>query len=603
MTHQIVRRTVDPEALLRFPDLHPVLGRIYAARQVVTPQELETGLQGLHPPERLGGMTQAVDLLEQALREQWRILIVGDFDADGATSTALCMRGLRLLGAKHLDYLVPNRFEYGYGLTPEIVAVAAGRKPDLIFTVDNGVSSIDGVAAAQARGIRVLVTDHHLAGVQLPAADAMVNPNLPGDPFPSKCLAGVGVAFYVLLALRARLREQGWFAQQKLAEPNLAQLLDLVALGTVADVVPLDRNNRILVQQGLARIRAGQCVPGIRALIEVGGRNPARLVAGDLGFVVGPRLNAAGRLVDMAEGIECLLTDDPAEALRMARELDDLNRERREIEADMQAQALATLESLSLDEERLPMGLCLYDPEWHQGVIGILASRIKDQVHRPVIAFASAGNGDIKGSARSVPGVHIRDVLDAVAARHPDMIRKFGGHAMAAGLSLPLDRFVDFQEAFAAEVARHLNEDDLHGVLHSDGELGEADLDLELAETLRNAGPWGQGFPEPLFDGCFEVLEQRIVGARHLKLRVRSEGGGKPLDAIAFFQAEHADLGPGERVRLAYRLDVNEFRGVRATQLRVEFVERGASDDAPSRTGPAGQNPAATGRRVPELPV
>jgi single-stranded-DNA-specific exonuclease len=372
-----------------------------------------------------------------------------------------------------------------------------------------------------------------------------------------------------------RLREQGWFARQKLAEPNLARLLDLVALGTVADVVPLDRNNRILVQQGLARIRAGQCVPGIRALIEVGGRNSARLVAGDLGFVVGPRLNAAGRLVDMAEGIECLLTDDPAEALRMARELDDLNRERREIEADMQAQALATLERLSLDEERLPMGLCLYDPEWHQGVIGILASRIKDQVHRPVIAFASAGNGDIKGSARSVPGVHIRDVLDAVATRHPDMIRKFGGHAMAAGLSLPLDRFVDFQEAFAAEVARHLNEDDLHGVLHSDGELGEADLDLELAETLRNAGPWGQGFPEPLFDGCFEVLEQRIVGERHLKLRVRSERGGKPLDAIAFFQAEHADLGPGERVRLAYRLDVNEFRGVRATQLRVEFVERG----------------------------
>jgi single-stranded-DNA-specific exonuclease len=574
MTHHIVRRPVDPEAARRFPDLHPVLGRVYATRQIATPQELETGLQGLHPPELLGGLSGAVDLLEQALREQWRILIVGDFDADGATSTALCMRGLHMLGAKQLDYLVPNRFEYGYGLTPEIVAVAAERKPELILTVDNGVSSIDGVAAAKALGIRVLVTDHHLPGAQLPAADALVNPNLPGDPFPSKCLAGVGVAFYVLLALRARLRERDWFAQQKLPEPNLARLLDLVALGTVADVVPLDRNNRILVQQGLARIRAGQCVPGIRALIEVGGRNPARLVAGDLGFVVGPRLNAAGRLVDMAHGIECLLTDDPGQAQRMARELDDLNRERREIEADMQAQAQATLERLSLDEARLPMGLCLYDAEWHQGVIGILASRIKDQVHRPVIAFASAGDGDIKGSARSVPGVHVRDVLDAVAARHPAMIRKFGGHAMAAGLSLPLEQFADFQEAFAAEVARHLTEDDLHGVLHSDGELHETELDLELAEMLRNAGPWGQGFPEPLFDGHFEVLEQRIVGERHLKLRVRPEGGGKPLDAIAFFQAEHADLVPGERVRLAYRLDVNEFRGVRSTQLRVEFVER-----------------------------
>ncbi|HSJ48944.1 MAG TPA: single-stranded-DNA-specific exonuclease RecJ [Gammaproteobacteria bacterium] len=581
MSHRIVRRPIDPEAARRFPDLHPVLGRIYAARQVATPMELETGLQGLHPPELLGGLPAALDLLGEALREQWNILVIGDFDADGATSTALCMRGLRLLGANHLDYLVPNRFEYGYGLTPEIVAVAAGRKPDLILTVDNGVSSIDGVAAAKALGIRVLVTDHHLPGAQLPAADALVNPNLPGDPFPSKSLAGVGVAFYVLLALRARLREQGWFTRQRLTEPNLAQLLDLVALGTVADVVPLDRNNRILVQQGLARIRAGQCVPGIRALIEVGGRNPARLVAADLGFVVGPRLNAAGRLVDMAHGIECLLTDDPAEALRMARELDDLNRERREIEADMQTQAQTTLERLSLDEDRLPMGLCLYDPDWHQGVIGILASRIKDQVHRPVIVFAAAGEGDIKGSARSVPGVHIRDVLDAVAARHPGMIRKFGGHAMAAGLSLPLKHFRDFQAAFAAETARHLSDDDLHGVLHSDGELGEADLDLELAETLRNAGPWGQGFPEPLFDGRFEVLEQRIVGERHLKLRVRPEEGGKPLEAIAFFQAEHADLGRGERVRLAYRLDVNEFRGVRSTQLRVEFVERARRDDAP----------------------
>lgn len=574
MGHRIVRRVTGTDISHLPSVLHPVLRRVYAGRSIASAEELDTGLQGLLPLDQLGGLPQAVDLLEQALQDQQRILIVGDFDADGATSSALSVRALRMLGARHVDYLVPNRFEYGYGLTPEIVEVAAQRTPDLIMTVDNGISSIQGVAAARARGIRVLVTDHHLAGNELPAADAMVNPNLPGDAFPSKNLAGVGVAFYVLLALRARLRERNWFAEQGIAEPNLARLLDIVALGTVADVVPLDHNNRILVQQGLARICAGQCVPGIKALIEVAGRNPARLVASDLGFAVGPRLNAAGRLEDMARGIECLLTDDPAVARQMAEELDALNRERREIEADMQAQAMTSLEQLQLDEESLPIGLCLFDPEWHQGVIGILASRIKEQVHRPVIAFADAGNGDIKGSARSVPGVHIRDVLDSVATRHPGMISKFGGHAMAAGLSLPLAHYADFQQAFAAEVAAHLSEDDLHGVLQSDGELSEQELDLELAEALRSGGPWGQGFPEPLFDGQFEVLEQRIVGEKHLKMRVRPAQGRRSLDAIAFFQAEHADLVPGERVRLAYRLDVNEFRGVRSAQLMVTYVER-----------------------------
>ncbi len=575
MSHRIVRRPIDPEAARRFPDLHPVLGRIYAARQVATPMELETSLQGLHPPELLGGLPAALDLLEEALREQWNILVIGDFDADGATSTALCMRGLRLLGANHLDYLVPNRFEYGYGLTPEIVAVAAGRKPDLILTVDNGVSSIDGVAAAKALGIHVLVTDHHLPGAQLPAADALVNPNLPGDPFPSKSLAGVGVAFYVLLALRTRLRERDWFTRQKLTEPNLAQLLDLVALGTVADVVPLDRNNRILVQQGLARIRAGQCVPGIRALIEVGGRTPARLVAGDLGFVVGPRLNAAGRLVDMAHGIECLLTDDPAEALRMARELDDLNRERREIEADMQIQAQATLERLSLDEDRLPMGLCLYDPDWHQGVIGILASRIKDQVHRPVIVFAAAGEGDIKGSARSVPGVHIRDVLDAVAARHPGMIRKFGGHAMAAGLRIRRENINAFRRAFDDCILKAHPHVVFQPQLVLDADLPFDRISDQLTDELERLQPYGQQNPEPLFCATgIRVAFSKTLGERHRRMALIQPGSktGKKIPAM-HFNIDPSMPQPDYFERIAYRLRWNYYNGNKSLQLIVEETE------------------------------
>ncbi|MDE2088781.1 MAG: single-stranded-DNA-specific exonuclease RecJ, partial [Gammaproteobacteria bacterium] len=463
-------------------------------------------------------------------------------------------------------------FEYGYGLTPEIVAVAAQQSPDLIITVDNGISSLDGVAAARALGIQVLITDHHLPGVRLPEADAIVNPNLPDDVFPSKHLAGVGVIFYVLAALRARLREESWFTRMGTAEPNLAQFLDLVALGTVADVVPLDHNNRILVDQGLQRIRAGQCCAGVLALLEVAGRRRENLVAADLGYAVAPRLNAAGRLQDMSLGIECLLCDDPQAARTMARRLDELNRDRREIETEMQDQALAALAALDLDPERLPVGLCLFDERWHQGVIGILAARIKERLHRPVIAFAPAGTDEIKGSARSVSGLHIRDALDAVAAGNPGLITRFGGHAMAAGLSLTRERLPAFSDAFDREVRRHLSGDDLRGVIHSDGELTETELSLELAELLRAAGPWGQGFPEPVFDGVFEVVNRRVVGERHLKLQLRSSRASSCIDAIAFNAAEPAPA-EGERVCIAYRLDVNDYRGLRSLQLIVEHLE------------------------------
>lgn len=571
MNRRIVRRAAPALSGDLPAGLPALLRRVYGARNVSSGDELDYSLGRLIPPQRLGGLDAAARLLAETIEAGQRILVVGDFDADGATSCALSLRALRAMGAGDVHYLVPNRFEYGYGLTPEIVAVAAGLQPALIMTVDNGIASVAGVDAARAAGMRVLVTDHHLAGESLPAADAIVNPNLPGDAFPSKALAGVGVAFYVMLALRTHLRGTGWFERRGMTEPNLAQWLDLVALGTVADVVPLDSNNRILVQQGLARIRAGACVPGIRALLEAGGRNPARAVASDLGFAAGPRLNAAGRLDDMSLGIECLLADDRATAQAMAAQLDALNRDRREIESDMQVQALATLEHLTLRENSLPTGLCLFDPDWHQGVIGILAARIRERVHRPVIAFARSGADEIKGSARSIPGLHIRDALDAVAARHPALIRKFGGHAMAAGLTLAEADFAAFAAAFDAEVARHLGADDLECVLYSDGPLEAADFSLGTAQELRDAGPWGQGFPEPLFDGEFAILEQRVVGERHLKLVVRPGDGTGRLDAIAF------NTGPVpagcRHARLAYRLDVNEFRGQVSPQLRVEYLE------------------------------
>ncbi len=573
---KIVQRNAPPPAAPWPADMHPVLGRIYRARQVRAPEELDQALARLHPVRELARADEAAALLQEQLEHQRRILIVADFDADGATGCALAVRLLRKLGAD-VGYLVPNRFDYGYGLTPEIVALAAEQSPDLIVTVDNGIASHAGVEAAGRLGIPVLITDHHLPGESLPPAAVIVNPNQPNDPFPSKHLAGVGTIFYVLLALRARLRAQDWFAARGLAEPNMGELLDLVALGTVADVVPLDRNNRILVAQGLQRVRAGRCCPGILALLEAAGRSPRRAVAADFGFAVGPRLNAAGRLDDMSLGIECLLSDDPAAAREMAQALDRLNRERRAIEAEMQTQALDDLEQLlDRDGDDLPWGLCLYRPEWHQGVVGLVASRIKERYHRPVIAFADAGNGELKGSARSVPGLHIRDALDALATRHPELLSRFGGHAMAAGLSLRRDHLEAFGRAFDQEVRRHLSPADLHGEILSDGSLEAGQLSLEMAQLLRDAGPWGQGFPEPLFDGEFRVLSQRIVGERHLKLQLAADGG-QPLDAIAFGQDRPLS---GGRVRLAYRLDVNEYRGARSAQLVVEHICDGGERDS-----------------------
>ncbi|QIB67741.1 single-stranded-DNA-specific exonuclease RecJ [Kineobactrum salinum] len=551
--------------------LHPLLARVYGGRGVTDPGELQLSFRDLLPPLQLSGCEQAARLLADALACQQRLLIVGDFDADGATSTALAVTVLRACGARQVDYLVPNRFEYGYGLTPEIVELAAQRQPDLIITVDNGISSIEGVAAARARGIATLVTDHHLAGSELPAADVIVNPNQPGCGFPSKCIAGVGVIFYVMLALRAELRSRGWFEQAGLTEPQLADCLDLVALGTVADVVPLDRNNRILVAAGLQRIRAGRARPGIRALLEIAGRNAATVVASDLGFAVGPRLNAAGRLEDMSIGIECLLAESGREAAERAARLQQLNLERRAIEQDMQQEALALLAGLELTADRA--AITLYEPGWHQGVIGILASRIKDRLHRPTIAFADADaeGQELKGSARSINGIHIRDVLDAVATRQPGLITRFGGHAMAAGLSLPSDHYPAFAEAFVAEVARHGRDLDLEAVLESDGELQAPDFDLELATMLRFAGPWGQHFPEPLFDGRFRIVQQRLVGTRHLKLVLALPGTDTVVDAIAFNVDTECWPDPGrEWLEAAYRLEVNEFRGNRSLQLMIE---------------------------------
>ncbi len=569
---KIIRRP-PPAQNGHFQNLPPLLRRIYLARDLTDPAELERGLAKLPSPWLLSGMETLVGHLVEAIETQQHLLIVADFDADGATSCAVGMLGLKAMGAEKVSYIVPNRFEYGYGLTPEIVAVAARHRPDVLITVDNGISSLEGVKAAKALGIKVLVTDHHLPGAELPPADAIVNPNLPGDGFPSKALAGVGVMFYVLMALRAKLRESGWFARQGIAEPNLGQLLDLVALGTVADVVALDRVNRILVHQGLQRIRSGQARPGINALLEAAGRKPAAVVAADLGFAVGPRLNAAGRLEDMALGIECLLCENPAEARNMAVQLDQLNRDRREIEDQMRLDAFAILENLDQRRAQELAGICLFDPSWHQGVIGILASRVKDRLHRPVIAFAPAGSGEIKGSARSIPGVHIRDVLADIAVAYPGLLSRFGGHAMAAGLSLEREAYHAFTKVFDAEVGKRLQGMDLAHAIHSDGELDAEELRLESAELLQQGGPWGQGFPEPLFDGEFEVVQARVVGEKHLKLVLRTPDGLRMIDGIAFFVDNPASWLGHNRLRLAYKLDVNEFRDNRTVQLRIEYME------------------------------
>lgn len=572
MIHKIIRRpTVDDSHLPTH--LPPLLRQLYARRGVL-PSECELVLKGLLRPDTMKGLDRAAKLIADAMQQEKSILIVGDFDADGATSTSVCILALRMMGASKVDYLIPNRFDYGYGLSPEIVAVAASKQAELLITVDNGISSIEGVAAAKAFGMQVVITDHHLPGHELPKADAIVNPNQPGCQFASKSIAGVGVAFYLMTALRAELRARHWYQARGIVEPNLGTLLDIVALGTVADVVSLDSNNRILVEAGLQRVRSGRCRVGITALLEVAKRNPARIVASDFGFAVGPRLNAAGRLDEMALGVETLLCEDIMYARRMAAELDSLNQERRELEVGMQQEALKSLEYLKLNEEQLPWGIALFQEDWHQGVIGILASRIKDKYHRPVIAFADAGNGEIKGSARSIKGLHMRDLLELVNSRHPGLICKFGGHAMAAGLTLKSGGFATFAKAYDDAVREQLKPEQLTGELWSDGELTPTELTLEIAQLLRNAGPWGQSFEEPLFDGYFKIIQQRIVGERHLKLVLETPCGTVMLDAIAFNVDLHTwPDATIQHARIVYKLDVNEYRGNFTLQLMVEQIE------------------------------
>src|SRR5688572_23488485 len=564
----IERRAVTANGVLD-ARLHPVLQRAYAARGVRDSQELTLTLDRLVPVGTLDCIEAAVKLILE--HRERRILVVGDFDADGATSTALIVRCLRAWGFANVDFLVPNRFEFGYGLTPEIVGLAALRAPSLIVTVDNGISSVAGVAAARARGIQVLITDHHLPGAELPAAEVIVNPNVPGSRFASRALAGVGVAFYVMAAVRRELDSRGTVAM-----PPVADFLDLVALGTVADLVPLDANNRVLVSQGIRRIRAGRAVPGIRALLAIAGRNVSSLTAADLGYAIGPRLNAAGRLDDMSIGIRCLLSDSDSEALTLATRLDQLNVERREIEAKMQGAALTAVARLRDPDGPVRHGVCLFDAEWHQGVVGLVASRIKDRVRRPVIAFARNADGSLRGSARSVPGIHIRDVLDGIAARHPELISRFGGHAMAAGLSLEECNLDAFAVAFDVEVARWRDPAIPSNRVETDGELAADEIALETAQALREGGPWGQAFPEPCFDGIFAVKNARVVGDKHLKMWVTTADRSRAFDAIAFnFKGadENPSLPDGD-VRLVYRLDINEYKGERRLQLLVDHLLR-----------------------------
>ena len=545
--------------------LHPLLARLYAARGIKTRSELDYELKSLIPPTQLTHAADAAVLLADAIEAQARILIVADYDCDGATACAVGIRALRAMAADSgatIDYLVPNRFTYGYGLSPEIVDLAATMSPDLIVTVDNGIASVEGVARAAELGIAVLVTDHHLPGDELPAADCIVNPNQPGCDFPSKYIAGVGVMFYVMLALRAQLRSRGWFGET-IKEPNLGALLDLVALGTVADVVALDRNNRILVSQGLKRMREGKLTPGLAAIFRAAGRDPAKATSVDLGFIVGPRLNAAGRLADMSLGIEGLITDDPTRALAIAQQRDALNRERKDIEAGMQAQALAHLEQIETADDA---GIALFDPDWHQGVIGIVASRLKEKLHRPVFAFARGENGEIKGSGRSIPGLHLKDALDLLAKRAPGLLLRFGGHAMAAGATLQESDFERFRELFARIAEELIAPADRTRTLETDGRLEAGYVTIKTVALLENE-VWGQGFPAPLFEDEFVVESQRILKEKHLKLRLRQ--GELRLEAIQFNFSE----SPGATIRAAYRLAINDYNGVQTPQLMIEHLE------------------------------
>jgi single-stranded-DNA-specific exonuclease len=553
--------------------MHPILRQIYAARGVDL-VSLDLSMASMIPVSQLDYAAEAAERLALARHEQQRVLVLGDFDADGATATALMMTCLHAFGFKHTQFLVPDRQTFGYGLSKAIVELAAKHQPDLIVTVDNGISSLAGVEEANQRGIDVLVTDHHLPGKTLPDAEVIVNPNAPGNSFPSKMLAGVGVAFYVMAALGQRLAADSLIDAAN-ARQVCTECLDLVALGTVADLVPLDHNNRILVAQGMARIRAGISRPGIKALFAVAGRNMVDAATSDLGFAIAPRLNAAGRLTDMTVGVNCLLANNDATATTLATELSQLNQQRQELQTEMQLTAELQLDRVEEElGKQVREAVCLFDPDWHQGVVGLVATRIRERVNRPVIAFAPASDElNLKGSGRSVPGVHLRDVLAAVDAKHPDLLGHYGGHAMAAGLNLKKANLDTFRQAFIAEVALYADQIEDIERLWSDGELSPADLNLSMAETLRHAAPWGQGFPEPTFDGRFELVNQRIVGERHLKLRVRPVGGTQAVDGIAF---NHPELLPnisGQQFTLVYRLDVNEFRATRRHQLVVQHIE------------------------------
>ncbi len=571
---KVRQRQFDSESDSLPESLHPVIRRVLLARNINNEQSLDLRLGRLQPPTALSGIQQAAEILADAVVESKSILIVGDFDADGATGTAVAVRALNQLGTTRVDFRVPNRFEFGYGLSVALVETLAEDPPDVLVTVDSGISSNDGVARARELGCQVIVTDHHLPGEVLPDANAIVNPNCEGDQFPSKALAGVGVVFYLMSVLRSALRARDWFTLPR-KEPNLARLLDLVALGTVADLVSLDTNNRILVRQGMDRIRQGLCSPGLLALLRLGKRDYRHLVASDLAFAVAPRLNAAGRMEDMSVGIRCLLSDDRDQAMTLAIELDDLNHQRKVRQNQMQAQALEQLKVLLADlkDSELPAGVCLYDDSWHQGIVGLVASRVKDTVHRPVLAFApeSEGSRVLKGSARSISGLHIRDVLARIDALHPTMITAFGGHAMAAGLTLPADHLESFKQALSESIEYFLQGKTLNNEMMTDGELSADDINMPFAEQLQNLGPWGQHFEEPLFEGRFVVEESRVVGSAHLKMLLRPANGQGSIDAIAFGCLPE-DLPDSDTVELIYKLDINHFRGRKTCQLVVEQI-------------------------------
>lgn len=569
----IIRRNIPSVNEADFGAYPPILKRIYAGRNIQSKKSLDYSLIQLLPTQLLSGIDLATQLLANAIQQQQKLLIVADFDVDGATSCTLAVRALKKLGAKYVDYIVPNRFEYGYGLTPEIVDLLSVKQPDVIITVDNGISSIDGVKAAKDKGYQVVVTDHHLPGEQLPDADAIINPNLPDDNFPSKCIAGVGVIFYVMLALRTTLRELNWFSKMGIEQPNMAHFLDLVALGTVADVVSLDHNNRIMVEQGIRRIRADACGEGIKALIQIAGKNQADLTTSDLGFALAPRLNAAGRLEDMSQGIECLLTDQSQKAIQLARQLDRLNKERKSIESDMKYQAYEIMSTLSEQQQQDQFGICLYNSEWHQGVIGILASRIKEKHHRPVFIFAPQDETMLKGSGRSIAAIHLKDILDQITREHPALIEKFGGHAMAAGMTIKQENYPQFSTLFNAAVEQQIDQAHLRNVVETDGELQPDEITINIAELLRKAGPWGQGFPEPLFDGCFNITEHKVVGEKHLKMTLQHPDHALQINAIAFNVSEQLDHVNNGLANFVYRLDINEYKGYKNPQLIIEHFE------------------------------